>query len=129
MQALYLTHVVCAVLSIAGFAVRGFWMLSNNALLQHRLAKRLPHIVDTVLLASAIGILLQWGIWPQELPWVIAKIGALLVYIGLGMVALRFGKTRRVRALAYVLALTTAAYIVSVALSKNYWGFWQFFRF
>ncbi len=129
MQALYITHVTCACLSILGFVLRGFWMLGDNALREHRLARILPHILDSVLLASAIGILWQWGSWPQDLPWVMAKIGALLLYIALGMVALRFGKTRRVRGTAYVLALITAAYIVSVALSKNYWGFLQFIPF
>jgi hypothetical protein len=35
------------------------------------------------------------------------------------MVAMRFGRTRAVRAVAYVAALSTFAYIVGVALSKS----------
>lgn len=119
MKLLYLLHVCCAVLSISGFALRGYWMLSGNPLLGRRLAKVLPHCIDTLLLASAIGMLLMWRLSPLHAPWLMAKILALLVYIGLGMVALRFGKTRRSRAMAYGAALCTAAYIVSVALSKS----------
>ena len=52
----------------------------------------------------------------------LAKVVALLVYIGLGMVALRFGRTRQVRLAAYLGALLTAAFIVVAAYSKSPWG-------
>jgi uncharacterized membrane protein SirB2 len=122
---LKLIHVSCAFLSISGFALRGYWMLSGHAYLQHRLAKVLPHIIDTLLLGSAVGMLLVWRISPLEASWISAKIIALLLYIGLGMVALRFGKTRQARLSALLLALLTAGYIVSVAYSKNALGFFQ----
>ena len=77
-------------------------------------------------IVSAIMMLVVWRLSPLENPWLGAKIIALLVYIGLGMVALRFGRTRRVRVGAWLLALITAGYIVSVAYSKNPLGFLQF---
>jgi uncharacterized membrane protein SirB2 len=43
----------------------------------------------------------------------------LLIYIGLGMVALRFGKTKRVKALAFLSAIAVFVYIVLVAITKN----------
>ena len=120
---LKLAHLSSALLSISGFALRGYWMLTDNPLLQRRLTKVLPHVIDTLLLGSAIAMLFLWQASPLELPWLIAKIVGLLLYIGLGMVALRFGKTRRARATAFVLALLTAAYILSVAYSKSPLGF------
>lgn len=122
MRTLYLLHVTCVCLSVAGFTLRGLWMLTDSALLQHRAAKVLPHMIDTALLASAIGMLWQWRMSPLDQPWLMAKITALLVYIGLGMIALRFGRTKPIRAGAYVLALITVAYMVSVALTRNPWG-------
>ncbi|MDX1733593.1 MAG: SirB2 family protein [Halioglobus sp.] len=119
---LYTVHVTCACISIAGFALRGFWMLSDSPLLQHRASRVLPHIVDTLLLVSALAMLVQWQMSPLALPWLVAKVVALLVYIGLGMVALRFGRNRKERVVAWVLALATAGYIVSVALTKDPWG-------
>ena len=119
---LKLVHISCAVLSIGGFALRGFWMLTANPLLQRRLARVLPHCVDTLLLASAIGMLVIWQLSPLAVSWLGAKVAALLVYIGLGMVALRFGRTRRQRLAAYIGALLTAAYIVAAAYSKSPWG-------
>ena len=117
------THILCAVLSIGGFSLRGYWMFSGNTLLDKRIAKTLPHIIDTLLLGSAVGMLFIWQTSPFAFTWLTAKVVALLLYIGLGMVALRFGRTRRVRILAWASALAVAAYIVSVALSKSALGF------
>jgi len=115
---LKLLHVSCALLSISGFALRGYWMYVDNPLLRHRATRILPHLVDTLLLGSAIGMLLIWRLNPLDADWLIAKILALLVYIGLGMVALRFGSTRRLRVAAFAAALLTAAYIVAVAVTR-----------
>ncbi len=116
---LKLLHVSCAFISISGFALRGYWMLRNNPLRQQPLARVVPHVIDTVLLASAVGMLLVWGVSPLELDWLTAKIIALAVYIGLGMVAFRFAKERRIKIAAYVGALGSAAYILTVAYTKS----------
>ena len=115
-------HVTCALLSIFGFALRGYWVLSEDHRRDYRLAKVLPHLIDTLLLASAVAMLFIWGASPFDLPWVIAKIVALLAYIGLGMMVMRFANSREVRVTAYVAALAVVAYIVSVALSHSPWG-------
>ncbi|MGB2904034.1 MAG: SirB2 family protein, partial [Candidatus Dechloromonas phosphoritropha] len=47
-------HVACVVLSGLGFALRGWWMLAGSPLLKARLAKVVPHVVDTTLLGSAV---------------------------------------------------------------------------
>jgi uncharacterized membrane protein SirB2 len=119
---LKLLHVCCAMVSIAGFTLRGYWALTDNPLRQTFLSRVIPHVVDTLLLGSAIGMLVIWGGAPLEMPWVIAKVLALLVYIGLGMMVMRIAVTRRGRLLAYLGALTTAAYILTVALSHSPWG-------
>lgn len=115
-------HISCAIISGSGFFLRGILLFSQSALMQQRLIKVIPHIVDTVLLLTAITMLVAWKM-PLWQPWIIAKIVALLVYIGLGMVALRFGKTIRVRLLAWILALLTFGYIISVAMNKSVLGF------
>ena len=125
-SALKFIHIGFALLSIAGFTLRGYWMLTDNLLLNHRAAKAFPHIIDTLLLASAIGMLLVWNISPLELNWLTAKIVGLLAYIILGMIALRFGRTKKEKGVARLLALLSAGYIVSVAYSKNPLGFFSF---
>jgi uncharacterized membrane protein SirB2 len=115
-------HVTCAFLSFTGFALRGYWMLTDKPWIKHRLTRILPHTVDTVLLTSAILMLYLWQLSPFSVSWLTAKILALLIYIALGMIALRFGKTKTVRACAYILALLTVCYILTVAFTKSPWG-------
>jgi len=117
MESIKWLHVVCAVLSGGGFFIRGILMMRESAWLQVRMVKVVPHVVDTVLLVSAIALVSQWG-W-AALPWLLAKIVALLVYIGLGVVALRAGRSKRVRVLAWLAAMLVFTYIIVVAVSKN----------
>lgn len=115
-------HLSCIVLSFSGFFIRGIWMLQGSARLRQRWVKTAPHIIDTLLLASAIMLAVQMRISPLVHAWLMAKIIALLVYIGAGMVALRFGRSRNERLGAWVFGLLTFLYIVSVALTKSVLG-------
>lgn len=115
------THITCAALSFSLFFLRGVWMLYTPQRLRALWVRVLPHIIDTVLLASAIALAVLSRQYPGELPWLTAKIVALLVYIGLGMVALRRGRTRGIRALAWFAALGVFGYIVAVAYTRNPW--------
>jgi len=119
-------HVTCALISFAGFFVRGIWMLRDSTLLQQRWVKITPHIVDTLLLVSAIILAVQLRLSPLEQPWLMVKIIALLVYIGAGMVALRFGRSKTVRLYAWLFGLATILYIMSVATSKSVLGWFAY---
>ena len=112
-------HISCAILSISGFTLRGYWMFTDSPRLGRRSTRVLPHLLDTLLLGSAVGMLLIWQANPFALPWLSAKIFALFCYIGLGMTAFRFAKTRGLRAISFGLALLTAGYIVVVAYTKS----------
>ena len=119
-------HVASAALSFAGFFIRGIWMLRESPLLKQRWVRISPQVVDTVLLASAIALAVQWRLSPMDQAWLMAKIIALLVYIGVGLVALRFGRSKRVRLCAWLLGLVIFSYIVSVAMSKSVMGWFAF---
>ncbi len=112
-------HVTCVVLSGFGFCLRGLWMLSGSPRLGHRLTRILPHLVDTLLLGSALTLAWLSGQYPFAAGWLTAKLGGLLVYIVLGSVALKRGRTPAIRASAFGLALLAYAYIVGVALTRN----------
>ena len=112
-------HMTCAALSGAFFLLRGLWMLQDSPRLGHRWVRTLPHLIDTVLLASAVTLAIWSAQYPLAQPWLTAKVGALLLYIVLGSVALKRGRSKGMRAAAFLAALATFAYIVAVALSKN----------
>jgi uncharacterized membrane protein SirB2 len=112
-------HMSCAALSGAFFLVRGGWMLSGSTLLQRSWVRRLPHVIDTALLASAILLAIISAQYPLARPWLSAKLVALLVYIVLGSIALKRGRTLQTRALAFIGAILTFSYIIAVAVTKN----------
>jgi len=127
MGTIKIIHVICVWLSFSGFFIRGIWMLRGSPLLQQRWVKTAPHVIDTLLLISAISLAVQMRFSPLEQPWLMAKIIALLVYIWLGMVALRFGRSKRVRVSAWLFGLATFLYIMSVATSKSVLGYFAYF--
>ena len=114
-----LKHVACVALSWAGFFVRGVWMIRESPLLGARWVRVAPHVVDTVLLASAVALAAMLRQYPLAHGWLTAKVVGLVLYIALGMVALRRGPTRRARIAAWVAAQLVLGYVVAVALTKN----------
>ncbi len=112
-------HVTCVVLTFALFFGRGLLMLADSPLLRSRLLRIAPHVIDTLLLASAIGMAVASRQYPFVEGWLTAKLIALFAYIGLGSIAISRGRTRRARAIAWLLALAVFGYIVSVALARD----------
>lgn len=116
---LKLIHVTSVSISFCLFLLRGLWMIRVSDMLKQRWVKILPHINDTVLLLSAILLASAIQQNPIANSWLTAKVLGLLTYILLGMVALRFGKTRKIKISAWILALIVFGYIVLVALTKS----------
>lgn len=116
---LKLVHQVAVALSISGFVVRGFASLAGAAWVRSRLARTLPHVVDTVLLASALGLAWTLRLNPLTTPWLLGKIVLLLTYIGFGMVTLRPALPWHWRAAAFAGALLCFAQIVAMAITKQ----------
>ena len=112
-------HIICMLLSYILFSLRGIWMIQGSSLLKLRWVKILPHAIDTILLTSAITLVVMIQQYPGLNIWISAKIGALLLYILLGMTAFRFGKTRKIKIISWILAQIVFFYIVLVALTKN----------
>ena len=112
-------HITCVALSGLGFSLRGWWMLSNSPMLGQRWVRIGPHLIDTVLLGSALTMAALSGQYPFVQPWLTAKFFGLLAYILFGAMALKHGKTKLIRTRFLVLAVLSYAYIVSVALSRH----------
>ena len=94
-------------------------MLVDAQWLQKKLARVLPHIIDTILLASAITLTIMLNEYPLQQNWLTAKVIGLILYIGLGTIALKRGKTKAIKITAFILALCSVAYILSVAITHN----------
>ena len=112
-------HLATVYATLFLFLLRGFWMLTESPRLGDRWVRVVPHVNDTLLLLAAIAMLVVGGLNPLTQPWLLAKIIGLLVYIGLGTVALKRGRTKAVRIKALVAALGVFGYIVAVAVTKQ----------
>ncbi len=125
-QTVKLIHVITVVLTILGFMLRGYWMMTGSPKLTLKVTKIAPHVVDTVLLVSGVALIAMLHLPVLSQSWLLTKFLALLAYIVLGAIALGRGKTRRGRTTAFVFSLAVFAYIVGVALSKSMLGWIAF---
>jgi len=116
-------HVYSVILSFALFLFRGGLMFADVAWRNHGVLRVGPHVIDTILLGSAL--LLSWLLqqYPFVHHWLTVKVMALLLYIFLGSLALKRAPDRRLRAVFFVLATVTFLFIVSVARTHNPLGF------
>jgi uncharacterized membrane protein SirB2 len=112
-------HIACAVLSIALFAFRGGLMIAKSPLLDGRVLRTLPHVVDTVLLTTALMLTTVVHQYPFVHGWLTMKVVLLVAYVVLGSVALRRGRTKRARIVAFASALATVGFLVSVARAHH----------
>lgn len=112
-------HLALALVSISGFVLRGAWMMTGSARLDHKAVRIVPHVVDTLFLLSGIALVVQLSLPVMQSPWLLAKFAGLVAYIVLGAIALRRGATLPVRQIAFVGALAAFAYIVGAAVSKS----------
>ncbi len=111
-------HIATAILSLVGFCIRGWWMFNENELLQNKLVKIFPHINDTILLSCAVYLSVTSTLYPFVMGWLGAKVILLIGYIFAGTIALKRGKTKQVRVISFLLALSFIGSIFILALFK-----------
>lgn len=116
-------HVACVILSYTGFILRFVLVSFDSPAAKTRFARTAPHVIDTILLGAAIGMLAVAGMSPLEQPWLLAKIAGLVVYIVAGAFALGRARTLGGRWSAFGIATLAIAFVASAALTKNPWGF------
>lgn len=116
-------HMLFAVISGVLFILRGVWMMMDSAQLQKRWVKVIPHINDTLLLGCAIALTVILQQYPFVDHWLTAKVVALVLYVLVGTVAIKRGKTKQVRVVAFVVALLLYVYIVGVAINHSVLSF------
>ena len=112
-------HMSCAFASIVLFVTRHVLNLRGVAWRNWRTLRILPHVIDTVLLASAIVLVFMIHQYPFVNGWLTVKVIALVAYIILGSFALKRGRTQGARRIAFLAAVIVFAFIVSVARTHS----------
>ncbi len=112
-------HISCVVGSYTLFLLRGIWSLNGSPVMRQRWVRITPHVVDTLLLASAIALAFDIEQYPFVDAWLTAKVIGLLLYIALGSIALKYGRNRKMRIAGWLAAQAVFVYIVMVAVSHS----------
>lgn len=93
-------HIFCAFFSLSLFIIRALMQFNQRNWREIKLLKILPHLSDTLLLASGIAVLINFEI---GFPWWIgAKVVLLIGYI---ILATTFFKSTQARPIPFLLAL------------------------
>jgi uncharacterized membrane protein SirB2 len=121
------THVGCVIASGSLFFMRGCMMLAGLPAANHVALRRISMVVDSLLLAAAIALTTIIHQYPFVQAWLTAKVVLLVVYIVLGVFALRRGRTRTIRATCFAAAMIVFLFIVSVARAPNPLGVFAHF--
>ncbi len=116
-------HLATIAVTLILFVLRGVWMMADSTRLQARWVRVLPHVNDTLLFSSGLGLAVLLRQYPFVDGWLTAKLLALLAYIVLGTFALKRGRTRGQRIAAWIAALLVFAYMVAVARAHTPWPF------
>lgn len=115
------THAALAVLSVGLFVLRAALSMSHRKSLT-RPVKVTVHLIDTALFGFGCLLLYILSINPFVTPWIGIKLLAVVLYILCGVLLMR-SKRKPVKVFALILCCALAAYIFTVALTKNPLGF------
>ncbi len=112
-------HITLVALNLSLFALRGLGVLADAAWPMAGWARGLAPVIDSLLLLTGgtLWWLLQFNPWQQH--WLGVKLVLLVVYIGLGTLALKRAPNRPAKALSFVAALAVAGFMVSVAIGHH----------
>lgn len=114
-------HLLAVVVTLSLFVTRFYWLCRRSPALQQHWVNVVPHINDTLLLASGIALIVINRFYPfsaQE-SWLTAKMFGVIIYILLGHIALgRRQRSLSLRWVAFILALMCFFLIVQAAITK-----------
>lgn len=111
-------HLLLVLLSVSFFVIRFVLSIKGSALLQRKLVKVLPHVIDTFLLVSAAVLVWLLQINPLEQLWLAEKIIAVVAYILLGVYAFK-ARTTMLRVFAFVGALGWLMLALRMVMTKT----------
>lgn len=114
-----LAHVALVAASGTLFAVRGAAVLAGQRWAMVKPLRVASYVIDTLLLAAGASLWALLALQPWRDGWLGTKLALLVVYVVLGSVALKRGRTPGARAAAYAAALAVFLYMVSVARAHH----------
>ena len=112
-------HLMLIALSVLFFTVRFVLHLRGSALLEKKLLKIAPHIIDTFLLLSGVALCFIIQQFPFENAWLTEKLSAVIAYIVLAMIAMKINRGKLFKIFAYIGAISWLVYAAKMAVFKQ----------
>ena len=112
-------HIVSVAASFALFFVRGLWVMRSYPDSQEKWIRTLPHVVDGLLVLSAVAMLAMSPLkgWPGD--WLTVKLALIVIYVALRLYLVRGARTLTTKMLVWLLALLVFLFITTVAVLRN----------
>jgi len=115
-------HIITVTLSLSGFLLRAWWRFNDRQKLTLKSVRIVPHINDTVLLLSAVALMVMLGQYPTMYNWLGGKILFLLLYIVAGAITLKTRFRNTISVIALLFSLTAFSMILLLARHHS-WSF------
>ena len=113
-------HMMFAIISITLFMLRAWLAVPSPARIKSKILKIAPHIIDTLLLGLGVWLAVLTKQIPfDNSPWLTAKVIGLVLYIVVGTIAIKRGKTRNQRLIATLASIAIFACIYGDAVTKS----------
>ena len=108
-------HILAASTSGGLFALRGACAIAGMRWPRAAPVRYASYAIDTTLLTAALMLvtILPHGMFANG--WLTAKLVLVFAYVVLGVLAMRRGRTRRIRAACYIAALAAFGLVVGIA--------------
>ena len=114
-----MVHIALALLSGGLFALRGASVLADMRWPHWQAVRWTSYAIDTSLLTAALMLLtvLPGAMFANG--WLAAKLVLLVVYVALGVFAIKRARTRTMKAIYYVAALSTFGMVYTIARAHH----------
>ena len=114
---LKMLHVTFVTLSLVSFLGRFILNEKASPLMQAKWMKIAPHVLNSFLLLTGAMLVFEGGWLAGDFTWIIAKLIALVGFVGLGMMALK--RDSQNRWYAFAGALLCFMFMAKVAATKT----------
>ncbi len=115
-------HIVAVIASGLLFLLRGGAVQLGAQWAMAAPLRYLSYSIDTVLLTAALMLVTILHQYPFVHGWLTAKVVLLVVYVVLGSLALKRGRTPAVRTACWIAALLVYLFIISIARAHSPFG-------
>lgn len=112
-------HLTLIAVSVLFFITRYVWVMTNSGMMQKKWVKIAPHVIDSMLLVSALVLCVIISQYPFMTGWLTEKFIGLVLYIGFGLLALKLGKDKKVKTVGFIFAVATIAFMGKLAVTKQ----------